>query len=45
MKTAVATQDILLPPLISVARKMITAWYVGKDGYVDTDLHGGETWR
>ncbi len=45
MKTAVATQDILLPPLISVARKMITAWYVSKDGYVDTDLHGGETWR
>ena len=45
MKTAVATADILLPPSISVARKMITAWYVGKDGYVESDLHGGETWR
>lgn len=45
MKTAVATDDILLPPSISVARKMITGWYVGKAGYVESDLHGGETWR
>ena len=45
MKTAVATNDILLPPSISVARKMITAWYVAKDGYTVADLTGGETWR
>lgn len=45
MKIAVATADILLPPSISVARKMITAWYVGKDGYVESDLNGAETWR
>jgi NAD+ diphosphatase len=45
MKTAVATADILLPPLISVARKMITAWFVAEAGYVESDLYGGETWR
>jgi len=45
MKQAVATADILLPPSISVARKMITAWYVAKDGYTVADLTGGETWR
>jgi len=45
MKQAVATADILLPPSISVARKMITAWYVAKDGYNVADLTGGETWR
>ena len=45
MKKAVATADILLPPSISVARKMITAWYVAKDGYTVADLTGGETWR
>jgi len=45
MKNAVATADILLPPSISVARKMITAWYVGKAGYEESELHGGETWR
>ena len=45
MKKAVASSDILLPPSISVARKMITAWYVGKEGYVVDDLRGGESWR
>ncbi len=45
MKEAVATNDILLPPTISVARKMITTWYVAKDGYTEADLHGGESWR
>jgi len=45
MKKAVASSDILLPPSISVARKMITAWYVGKEGYVVSDLTGGESWR
>jgi NAD+ diphosphatase len=24
---------------------MITAWYVGKEGYVVDDLRGGESWR
>jgi NAD+ diphosphatase len=45
MKKAVAESDILLPPAISVARKMITAWYVGKEGFVVDDLRGGESWR
>jgi NAD+ diphosphatase len=45
IKKAVAENDILLPPTISVARKMITAWYVGKEGYVVDDLRGGESWR
>ena len=45
MKLAVMNADILLPPSISVARKMITAWYVSKAGYTQQDLIGGETWR
>jgi NAD+ diphosphatase len=45
MKIAVAENDILLPPSISVARKMITAWYVDNEGYVVSDLAGGESWR
>ena len=45
LKQAVTTNDILLPPSISVARKMITAWYVGKAGYSAADLTGGESWR
>jgi len=24
---------------------MITAWYVGKEGFVADDLRGGESWR
>lgn len=45
MKTAVASGDLLLPPTISVARKMITGWYTAKAGYSVEDLIGGESWR
>ena len=42
MKVAVETQDILLPPRISVARRMIEHWY--GPGALE-DLQGGESWR
>ena len=45
MKSAIATGELLLPPTISVARKMITGWYTAIDGYGITDLIGGEGWR
>ncbi|MDA2962905.1 MAG: NAD(+) diphosphatase [Actinomycetota bacterium] len=45
MKTAIAKGDLLLPPTISVARKMITTWYTAKSGYLADDLIGGESWR
>jgi NAD+ diphosphatase len=45
MKKAVATQDILLPPTISVARRMIQTWYTSVDGYTREQLRGGESWR
>ena len=45
MKAAVAAQDILLPPTISVARRMIEAWYTRVDGYTRDQLFGGESWR
>ena len=45
MKAAVATQEILLPPKISVARRMIETWYTRVDGYSREQLHGGESWR
>jgi NAD+ diphosphatase len=42
---AIATQDILLPPSISVARRMIETWYTRVDGYTRDQLFGGESWR
>jgi len=41
-----ATQDgtLLLPPVISVARAMIQAWYA-QDGVQRPSLPGAETWR
>ena len=45
MKAAVAAEDILLPPTISVARRMIEAWYTRIDGYSREQLRGGESWR
>ena len=45
MKAAVAAEDILLPPKISVARRMIEAWYTRVDGYTRDQLRGGESWR
>ena len=45
MKVSISMGEILLPPTISVARKMITGWYTAKAGYVAADLIGGEAWR
>jgi len=45
MKKAIATQDILLPPSISVARRMIETWYTQVDGFTRDQLFGGESWR
>ena len=44
MKADVASQHLLLPPAMSVARKMIEAWY-SADGSSKDDLAGGESWR
>ena len=44
MKKDVASQHLLLPPAMSVARKMIEAWY-SADGSSTADLAGGESWR
>ena len=45
MKQAVATGEILLPPGISVARRMIESWYIRVDGYTRNDLQGEQSWR
>ena len=45
MKQAVATGEILLPPGISVARRMIESWYTRVDGYSRNDLQGEQSWR
>lgn len=45
MKQAVATGEILLPPGISVARRMIESWYTRIDGYSRNDLQGEQSWR
>lgn len=45
MKTAIATGELLLPPSISVARKMITGWYTAEAGFEVEDLIGGQSWR
>ena len=45
IKNAVATGDLLLPSTISVARRMIQAWYTSVDGYTREQLRGGESWR
>ena len=45
MKAAIASKELLLPPGISVARRMIETWYTRVEGYVRQDLSGGESWR
>ena len=45
MKQAVATGEILLPPGISVARRMIESWYTRINGYSRNDLQGEQSWR
>lgn len=42
LKNKIANSDLLLPPIISVARAMINNWY-GKNAA--QDLTGGESWR
>lgn len=36
------SRELLLPPIISVARAMINAWYGGN---AEQELQGGESWR
>ena len=45
LKNSVASGELLLPPTISVARKMITGWYTAQSGFKAADLTGGESWR
>ena len=45
MKAAIASGALLLPPSISVARKMITGWYTAVVGYEVDDLKSTEAWR
>lgn len=45
MKSAIAVGKLLLPPAMSVARKMITTWYCKIEGFDLSDLGGGESWR
>ena len=42
IKTKIADGELLLPPIISVARAMINSWF-GKDAA--QELAGGESWR
>jgi NAD+ diphosphatase len=45
MKQTVASGEILLPPGISVARRMIESWYTRVEGYSRKDLQGEQSWR
>jgi NAD+ diphosphatase len=45
MKQTVASGEILLPPGISVAKRMIESWYTRVDGYSRNDLQGEQSWR
>ena len=42
IKTKIADRELLLPPIISVARAMINSWF-GNDAA--HELAGGESWR
>lgn len=42
LKSKTSSGDLLLPPIISVARAMINAWY---GSYASEELRGGESWR
>ena len=43
MKQAIADKTLLLPPGMSVSRRMLEAWYCA-DGSAIADLTGGERW-
>jgi NAD+ diphosphatase len=45
MKNAIAEKNLLLPPAMSVARKMIEAWFASDQNFQVSDLVGGESWR
>ncbi len=45
MKTAIRASELLLPPSMSVARKMIETWYCRESGFERRDLDGSENWR
>ena len=42
LKSKTSSGDLLLPPIISVARAMINSWY-GPNA--SEELRGGESWR
>ena len=42
LKSKCDSQELLLPPIISVARAMINAWYGNN---AEHELQGGESWR
>lgn len=42
LKSKTSSGDLLLPPIISVARAMINAWYGSN---ASEELRGGESWR
>ena len=46
MRTAMEDGSLLLPPIISVARKMIERWFGAEHGeFANQTLTGGESWR
>ena len=46
LRTAMEDGSLLLPPIISVARKMIERWFGAEHGeFVGQSLTGGESWR
>lgn len=46
LRTAMEDGSLLLPPIISVARKMIERWFgAGHGEFKDESLTGGESWR
>ena len=46
LRTAMEDGSLLLPPSISVARKMIERWFAAEHGeFKDESLTGGESWR
>lgn len=46
LKSAMENGSLLLPPQISVARKMIERWFSSATGeFVDQSVTGGESWR
>ena len=46
LRSAMEDGTLLLPPMISVARKMIERWFAAEHGdFSGHPLSGGESWR